>query len=161
VEDGTCGGTLQEAEEVLAMIKKIGCIEVPVSDMEKAAAFYENVLGLEKTYEHPVWTSFDIAGTSFALAASGTKRGEKSGDICKSCSPCVLRLAVGKMRQDKDTPTATSLIYLAVEDLDGTYRELQQNGVEFIAEPKDQEWGDRTAVMLDPDKNILVLAEYS
>lgn len=143
------------------MIKKIGCIEVPVSDMGKAVSFYENVLGLEKTYEHPVWTSFDIAGTSFALAASGTKRGEKNADICKSCSPCVLRSAIGKMRQDKDIPTATSVIYLAVEDLDETYTKLERKGVGFLAEPKEQAWGGRTAVMLDPDKNILVLAEYS
>jgi hypothetical protein len=29
---------------------------------------------------------------------------------------------------------------------------------EFIAEPKEQGWGGRTAVMLDPDNNIIVLS---
>lgn len=53
------------------MIKKIGCIEIPVSDMERAVSFYKNVLGLKKAYEHPVWTSFDVEGVSFALAVSG------------------------------------------------------------------------------------------
>lgn len=140
------------------MIKSIGCIEIPVSNMEESVGFYENVLGLAKTYEHPVWTSFDIGGTSFALAASGTKGGKEGAQICKSCSLCVLRFAVSK--RDKETPTAISVIYLAVEDLDSTYSGLKEKGIEFIAEPKEQAWGGRTAVMLDPDKNILVLTQY-
>lgn len=140
------------------MIHKIGCIEIPVSNMEESAGFYENVLGLKKTYEHPVWTSFDIEGTSFALAASGTKEGQKGAEICKSCSPCVLRFTASK--RDKEAPTTTSVIYLAVEDLDSAYTELKEKGVEFVSEPREQAWGGRTAVMLDPDKNILVLAQY-
>lgn len=142
------------------MIKKISCIEIPVSSMERSIDFYEKVLGLKKTYEHPTWTSFDIEGASFALASSGTKGGEKSENICKTCSPCVLRFSAGKMKLGGDAPTATSVIYLAVDDLDSTYRELKEKGVEFIAEPKKQDWGGRTALMLDPDKNIIVLAQY-
>ena len=142
------------------MIQKIGCIEIPVSNMEKSVDFYENVLGLEKTYEHPVWTSFDIGGTSFALAASGTKGSEEGAKICKSCSPCVLRFSAGKTGQEKEAPTATSVIYLAVEDLVSTHRELREKGVEFISEPREQTWGGKSTVMLDPDKNILVLTQY-
>ncbi|MCK4347470.1 MAG: VOC family protein [Thermoplasmatales archaeon] len=137
------------------MIKKIGCIEIPVSDMKRSVTFYEGLLGLKKSYEHPVWTSFDIEGIMFALAVSGTKKGKK-GDLCKSCSPCLLRLS-GKL---KDVPTVVSVIYLAVENIDETYRELKNKGVEFIAGPKTQGWGGRTAVMLDPDKNIIVLTQY-
>ena len=142
------------------MIKKVSCIEIPVSDMEKAVSFYENVMGLKKTYEHPVWTSFDIEGTSFALAASGTKGSEKGAKICKSCSLCVLRFSASKVRQEKETHTATFAIYLAVENLDAIYKKLKEKDVEFIAEPKEQTWGGRTAVMLDSDKNILILTQY-
>lgn len=78
------------------MIKKIGCIEIPVSDMERAVAFYENVLQLKKTYEHPVWTSFDVEGISFALAASGTKGSKEGGKVCTSCSLCVLRFSAAR-----------------------------------------------------------------
>jgi len=56
------------------MIKKIGCIEIPVADMERAVSFYENVLGLEKTYEHPVWTSFDVGGVMFAREVRKVQR---------------------------------------------------------------------------------------
>ncbi|MEA2089246.1 MAG: VOC family protein [Thermoproteota archaeon] len=140
------------------MIKKIGCIEIPVSDMEKAVAFYEGVLGLKKTYEHPVWTSFDVGGVTFALAASGTKKSKKGAKVCTSCSLCVLRFAAGKMKQEKEAPTATSVIYFEVENLDEVYKKLKEQGVRFITEPKEQGWGGRTAVMLDPDNNILVLS---
>lgn len=58
-------------------IKKIGCIQIPVSNIKKAVAFYERVLGLKKTYENPVWTSFEVRGVTFALAVSGTRKREK------------------------------------------------------------------------------------
>ena len=140
------------------MISKINCIEIPVSDMEKSIAFYEKVLGLEKSYEHPIWTSFDIEGTSLAIAVSGTKGEKKDAEICRSCTPCVLRYASGKGQQTR-RPAAIFAIYLSVKDLDGQYHELKEKGVEFINEPRDQAWGGRTAVMLDPDQNILVLSE--
>lgn len=145
---------------VEVLIKRIGCIEVPVSDMGRAVAFYENVLGLKKVYEHPVWTSFDVGGVSFALAASGTKegRGEKE---CRSCSLCVLRYVAGSLRQGGEKPTSTAVLYFGVENLDEIYRKLMMQGVKFIAEPKIQGWGGKTAIMLDPDNNIIVLAEIS
>jgi len=62
------------------------------------------------------------------------------------------------MKLDKEAPTATSVLYLEVEDLDEVYRELKEQGVKFIMEPKEQGWGGRTAVMLDPDNNIIVLS---
>jgi len=141
------------------MIRKIGCLEIPVSNMERAVAFYENVLQLRKTYEHPVWTSFDVGGTSFALATSGTKGSTENAEICKSCALCVLRFSAGKTKPDKEAPTATSVIYLEVENLHSIYGKLKKRGVKFLTEPKEQAWGGRTAVMLDPDKNMLVLSE--
>ncbi len=141
------------------MIKKISTIEIPVSNMKRAVSFYENVLGLKKSYDHPVWTSFDVGGVSFALAASGTKGKEKDTELCKSCSLCVLRFAAGKMKLDKKAPTATSILNFEVGNLDETYGILRERGVKFITEPKEQGWGGKTAIMLDPDNNILVLYE--
>lgn len=140
------------------MIKRVSCIEVPVSDMGRAVTFYEETLGLSKEYEHPVWTSFDIGGTSIALAASGTKGRRGDAEVCKSCSPCVLRYA--SPGQPQDTATATVVVYLAVKELDAFCGQLREKGVEFVAGPREQGWGGRSAVMLDPDKNILVLAQY-
>ena len=141
------------------MIKKIGCVEIPVSNMTDAVAFYEKVLGFEKTYEHPVWTAFNIGGTLFALAASGTKKGRERTKICTSCSLCALRYATSKMKLDKEAPTAISIIYFEVENLDEVYQKLKDRSVQFITEPKKQGWGGKTVIMLDPDKNIIVLSQ--
>jgi uncharacterized glyoxalase superfamily protein PhnB len=127
--------------------------------MKTSVDFYENILGLKKTYEHPIWTSFDLGGISLALAVSGTKNNEESLDICKSCSFCVLRFAAAKMNYDKKNPTATSVIYLETNNLEDDFKLLKEKGVKFITEPKEQEWGGKTTVFLDPDNNILVLTK--
>ncbi|MFW9986790.1 MAG: VOC family protein [Candidatus Odinarchaeota archaeon] len=77
------------------MIKNVSCVEIPVADMQRAVAFYEKILKLNKTYEHPVWTAFSLGGTTFALAASGTKNQMEKDEICKSCALCVHRLVAG------------------------------------------------------------------
>lgn len=141
------------------MIRKIGCLELPVSSMDKSVAFYEKILGLRKTYEHPVWTAFDVGGVSFALAAAGTKGSKEEAKTCCSCSFCVLRFVTGKEKADKDVPSATSVIYFEVENLEESYSKLKNEGVEFITEPREQGWGGKTAVMLDPDRNLIVLSQ--
>jgi predicted enzyme related to lactoylglutathione lyase len=72
---------------------------------------------------------------------------------------CVLRYAAVYAKQDKEIPSASSVIYLAVDNIAESYKQLKEQGVKFVAEPMDQGWGGRTAVMLDPDNNILVLAQ--
>lgn len=143
------------------MIRKIGCIEIPVSSMEKSVVFYEKILGLRKMYEHPVWTAFDVGGVSFALTAAGTKGGEKEGKTCNSCSFCVLRYVAGKKKRKADVPSATSVVYFEVENLEEVYSRLRDQGVKLITKPQKQGWGGKTAVMLDPDSNIIVLSQAS
>lgn len=63
------------------------------------------------------------------------------------------------MKTGKGAPSAASIIYFEVENLDETYRRLKEQGVKFITEPKEQGWSGITAVMLDPDDNMLVLSE--
>jgi len=63
------------------------------------------------------------------------------------------------MKQDKEAPSASSGIYFEVENLDATYRKLRELGVNFVTEPETRGWGDRTAMMLDPDNNVIALTE--
>lgn len=139
--------------------KKIDWVEIPISDMARAKAFYENVIGLKKEWEGPDWTGFHIGGTLFSIALSGTKGCKEGSKICKGCSPCIFRFSASKNKQEKNVFTVTALISFRVENLDETYKDLKEKGVEFITEPKKQAWGGRTALMLDPDENIIVLSE--
>jgi predicted enzyme related to lactoylglutathione lyase len=127
--------------------------------MERAVGFYEKVLGLKKNYEHPVWTSFDVGGTNFALARSGTKKGGKTGKVCTSCSLCVLRHGAGKAEAGKNQGPASSVVYLGVDKLDEFCATLKGKGVRFLADPKEQGWGGRTAIIQDLDDNLIVLSQ--
>jgi len=53
------------------VIKRINHLTFPVSDLKKAVAFYENILGLRKTGEWGNYAIFDVGGTDLALEPKG------------------------------------------------------------------------------------------
>lgn len=57
--------------EVKVLVKRINHITFPVSDLKKAVAFYENILGLKKTGEWSNYAIFDVDGTELALEPGG------------------------------------------------------------------------------------------
>lgn len=50
------------------MIEKVNHIILPVSDLKRAVAFYESILGLKKMKEWPNIAFFDVGGVQFGLA---------------------------------------------------------------------------------------------
>ena len=48
---------------------------------------------------------------------------------------------------------------LACHDVEATYRQLRQRGVEFTSEPQQQPWGT-FATFRDPDGNLFVLSSW-
>jgi len=54
-----------------SQIEKIAHITLGVSDLRKSMHFYQDILGLEKFGEWPVYAIFDIAGVSFGLELKG------------------------------------------------------------------------------------------
>jgi len=53
------------------VIEKINHITFPVSDLKKAVAFYENILGLKKTGEWSTYAIFDVGGVELGLEPGG------------------------------------------------------------------------------------------
>jgi len=51
-------------------------------------------------------------------------------------------------------------IFLLVDDVDKTYRNLKDKGLKFVTEPKDQPWGGRTAAFVDPDGNEFEIESF-
>ncbi len=116
-------------------IKDVRVVSVPVSDQERARAFYVEKLGLELVLEdasvpgiHWIQVAPAGAGTSLTLV-----------DWFES-------MPAGSLRG----------VVLECDDLEGTYEQLVANGVEVERKLADQPWG-REAVMRDPDGNQLVL----
>lgn len=98
------------------------------TDLERAAAFYSERLGFEETYRIP----------GFVVVALG---------------PFSLGLA-----ESSDTaPAGRVALWLCTEDVDAEIDAPREAGVEVLKEPRDQEWGERMASVLDPDGNEICL----
>ena len=105
----------------------------PVTDMTRARAFYEDVLGLKTgmVWEEAgrAWVEYDVGGHTLAINNS---------------SP--------QWQPSRDGPA----LALEVEDFDATVAALRQRGVRFTVEPLDVPTC-RLAVILDPDGNSLAI----
>jgi len=112
----------------------IGQIAVPVGDIERAIAFYRDVLGMRFLFKAPPGLGFfDCAGVRLMLDAPAKSQ----------------------------AGSHSSVIYYKVSDLDAAFETLSSRGVRFEEEPHliakmpDHElW---MAFFRDPDQNLLAL----
>jgi predicted enzyme related to lactoylglutathione lyase len=114
------------------MIKRIWDITVTVTDIRKAADFYEKVLGLQKKYEFKDYAGFDCGGIEIGLKTWGELEKPRQGEPC---------------------------INFLVDNIDTSYQALTEKGVAFSGKPSDTHWGSRIAVFNDPDGNSLQISE--
>lgn len=117
------------------MIKTVWCVTFYVSDLKRAAKFYEETLGLEKKYEYSSYVGFECGGVEIGL---------------------IPRLTEGQAV----SPLSPSVEFL-VDDVEKVYNELKNKGVKFIKELHDEPWGGRQATFTDPDDNILEIAQIN
>ncbi|MCL6578200.1 MAG: VOC family protein [Candidatus Bathyarchaeota archaeon] len=117
------------------MIKTVWCVTFYVSDLKKAAKFYEEILGLEKKYEYSSYVGFECGGVEIGLIPKSAE-----GQKVSLLSPSVEFL---------------------VDDVDKAYRELKKKEVKFTKELHDEPWGGRQATFTDPDGNILEIAQIN
>jgi len=115
-------------------LAQIGQIAVPVSDIDRAVAFYRDTLGMRFLFQAPPGLGFfDCAGVRLMLDAPAWAQGTHS----------------------------SSIIYYKVPDLGAAFESLSERGVQFEAKPHliarlpDHElW---MAFFRDPDHNLLAL----
>ena len=115
-------------------LTQIGQIAVPVSDIERAIAFYRDTLGMRFLFQAPPGLGFfDCAGVRLMLDAPAKAQAENF----------------------------SSVIYYKVPDLNAAFETLSARGVVFEAKPHliaklpDHElW---MAFFRDPDGNLLAL----
>jgi methylmalonyl-CoA/ethylmalonyl-CoA epimerase len=115
-------------------LSRIGQIAVPVSDIERAIAFYRDKLGMRFLFKAPPGLGFfDCGGVRLLLDGPAKAQAENY----------------------------SSVIYYTVPDLDAAFGTLSARGVRFEAKPHliaklpDHElW---MAFFRDPDENLLAL----
>lgn len=118
------------------MIKAIKFVGVPVTDQQRALEFFTSQLGFRVITDQPFddrqrWIELGIgrSGTGIALF---TPPGQED--------------RIGSF---------TNISFVAA-DVMATCRELAANGVRFVQEPKQADWGT-SAIFADPDGNQYVL----
>jgi lactoylglutathione lyase len=99
-------------------------------DMERAAAFYSDRLGFEERYRTEGFVALALGPFSLGFAESADA-----------------------------TPAGRVALWLYTDDVDAEIEALREAGVEVVREPEDQEWGERMAIVLDPDGNQVCLGQ--
>jgi methylmalonyl-CoA/ethylmalonyl-CoA epimerase len=113
----------------------IGQIAVPVTDIDRAVAFYRDVLGMRFLFQAPPGLGFfDCGGVRLMLDGPA-----------------------------RDRAGTASVIYYKVADLQSAFETLQARGVRFEAEPhliaKLPDHDLWMAFFRDPDGNLLALMD--
>ena len=119
------------------MIKGIKFVSIPVGDQDRALAFYTEKMGFTVITDQPFgggqrWIELGIPGAETGVA---------------------LFTAEGQ----KDRVGTFSNIAFCSANVEKTYQELLQKGVEFAHPPKKEAWGTFT-ILKDPDGNQFVLS---
>jgi predicted enzyme related to lactoylglutathione lyase len=109
---------------------KLELVAVPVSDVDRAKAFYTDQMGFNADHDHTV--SDDLRFVQLTPAGS-------------ACS-----IALGKGIIDAE-PGSVSGLQLTVSDIEAAHSELSGRGVE-VSEIEDMPWGS-FVFLSDPDGN--------
>lgn len=105
-------------------------------DLARALGFYRDLLGGTVTYQFPPegdpgYVGMDIGGS---------------------------HLGIGQQEQPGVTANDRITLWVYAQDCDTAVARLRAGGVQVIAEPMDQPWGERMATVVDPDGNRVIVA---
>lgn len=119
---------------MITMLKFVG---IPVSDQDRALAFYTKLLGFDIATDQPMGP------------------GQRWIELRIAHSPTRFVLFTPEGQEDRIGTFFNGA--LGCDNVEATYRQLSQRGVEFIEPPTRQPWGS-FAKFRDPDGNIFVLS---
>ncbi|MBE1553345.1 VOC family protein [Sporosarcina limicola] len=88
-------------------INKLGQIAIPAKDINRATAFYKDMLNLPLLFNTDTMAFFDCDGVRLLLS----------------------------LPEQEQFATASSVLYFHVDDITGSYEELKSKGVSFTDEP--------------------------
>jgi len=123
----------------ISMITRARAVNVYVSDQQRALDFYVEKLGFELRADQP--NGPDARWIEVAPAGAET--------VLILYTPPGLNERIGTW----------SPIVFDCDDMDATYAQLRDNGVEFSQPPAVQPWGMKMALFKDIDGNEFVLVQ--
>jgi lactoylglutathione lyase len=107
---------------------------ISTSDLPRALTFYRDLLGATVSYQFPPAGAPDYVGlhlgtSHFGIGADG-----------------------------RDHPPGRFALWVYADDCDAAVAALRMAGVPVTQEPADQPWGERMAIVTDPDGNSVIIA---
>lgn len=126
-------------------VKRAGAI-LAVSDFDRSLAFYSRTLGLEveAVYDDPPYATLASAGARISLAEQGHPAEDRPGVT---------------MTAPEDPRRANVVLVLEVGDARAVYRQLEAEGVHFLAEPFEPPWGGCRFFCVDPDGYLVEIEQ--
>lgn len=112
-------------------------IRILTDDLDALVAFYERVLGRPAERPAPVFAQFTGPGGTLALASTATVA----------------------MVGDAVAPAANRsvIVEFEVDDVDAVFSALGVDATDVVLAPTTMPWGNRSALVRDPDGNVVNL----
>ncbi|MBB1198015.1 VOC family protein [Curtobacterium flaccumfaciens] len=112
-------------------------VRIITDDLEGMVAFYERVTGQPAERPAPVFAQFTGPGGTLAIASTAT-----------------VAMLGGAL-----TPATNRSVFIEFEvaDVDGDFAGLQLGSDDVVLEPTTMPWGNRSALVRDPDGNVVNL----
>jgi uncharacterized glyoxalase superfamily protein PhnB len=112
-------------------------VRIITDDLEGMVAFYERITGQPAERPAPVFAQFSGPGATLAIASTATV-----AMLGGALTPATNR---------------SVLIEFEVADVDGDFAGLQLGSDDVVLEPTTMPWGNRSALVRDPDGNVVNL----
>ena len=105
-------------------------------DLARSLVFYRYLLGGTITYQFPPTGEPGYVGLQIGRSHLGIGQQDQPGVLVN----------------DRIT------LWVYADDCDAALGRLRDAGVEVVQKPEDQPWGERMAIVLDPDGNRVIVA---
>ncbi|WP_027464802.1 VOC family protein [Curtobacterium sp. UNCCL17] len=112
-------------------------VRIITDDLEGMVAFYERITGQPAERPAPVFAQFSGPGGNLAIASTATV-----AMLGGALTPATNR---------------SVLVEFEVADVDGDFAGLQLSSDDVVLEPTTMPWGNRSALVRDPDGNVVNL----
>ncbi|WP_087484223.1 VOC family protein [Brachybacterium massiliense] len=115
---------------------QLSATRIITDDVDALVAFYESATGITADRLHPMFAELRTPSGTLAIASSAT---------------------VPLLGDDAAEARANRSITLdfLVDDVEATYKDLQDVVDVFVNAPTDMPWGNRSLLVRDPDGNLL------
>ncbi|WP_193103287.1 VOC family protein [Brachybacterium sp. FME24] len=115
---------------------QLAATRIITDDVDALVAFYEKATGITARRLHPMFAELRTETGTLAIASSATVP--------------LLGADAAEARANR-----TVMLDFLVENVDATSRALRDVVEEFVKEPTDMPWGNRSLLARDPDGNLI------